>query len=67
MPITPTVELPKLTAAEVDTIEYLSIVGPCLHIAQVLRPDIAYAVGVLSRHSATPGKQHMEAVFNLVI
>ena len=66
MPITPAVELPKLTTAEVDSIEYLSIVGSCLHIAQVSRPDIAYAVGVLSRHSATPGKQHLEAAINLV-
>jgi hypothetical protein len=32
----------------------------------VSRPDIAYAVGVLSRHSSTPGQQHMEAVINLV-
>ena len=66
MPITPAVILPKLAAAEVEPNEYLSIVGSCLHIAQVSRPDIAYAVGVLSRHSATPGRQHMEAAINLV-
>jgi hypothetical protein len=66
MPISSLVELPKLATAEVDPIEYLSIVGSCLHIAQVSRPDIAYAIGVLSRHSATPGKQHMEAAINLV-
>jgi len=65
-PITSTVELPKLSAAEVDPIEYLSVVGSCLHISQVSRPDIAYAIGVLSRHSATPGRQHMEAAINLV-
>ena len=28
--------------------------------------NIAYAVGVLSRHSATPGKDHMDAAINLV-
>jgi hypothetical protein len=66
MPITSTVELPKLAAAEVDPIEYLSIVGSCLHLAQVSRPDISFAIGVLSRHSATPGRQHMEAAINLV-
>jgi hypothetical protein len=65
-PITSAIDLPKLAAAEVDPNEYLSIVGSCLHISQVSRPDIAYAIGVLSRHSATPGKQHMEAAVNLV-
>ena len=66
MPITPTVELLKQPKATVDQIEYLSIVGSCLHIAQVSRPDISFAVGVLSRHSATPGAAHMDAAINLV-
>jgi len=66
MPIAAAVELPKLAVAEIDQNEYLSIVGSCLHIAQVSRPDISYAVGVLSRHSATPGQQHWEAAVNLV-
>ena len=39
---------------------------PKLAVAEVSRPDIAYAVGVLSRHSSTPGQQHMKAVINLV-
>jgi hypothetical protein len=58
--------LPKLKTAEVSQKEYLSIIGSCLHISQVSRPDIAFAVGVLSRHSATPGKVHMEAALNLL-
>ncbi len=66
MPITLAVRLPKLAKPEIDPHEYLSIVGSCLHISQVSRPDIAYAVGVLSRHSATPGKEHMEAAINLI-
>ncbi len=66
MPITSAVDLPKLAEAEVDPNEYLSIIGPCLHISQVSRPDISYAVGVLSIHSSTPGQQHMDAAINLV-
>ena len=66
MPITTQVELPKLAEAELDPIAYLSLVGSCLHIAQVSRPDIAYATGVLSRHSATPGQEHMDAAINLI-
>ena len=30
------------------------------------RPDCAYAIGVLSRHSATPGTVHLEAAKDLV-
>ena len=66
MPIKPSVKLPKLSTAEVDPIQYLSIVGSCLHLSQVTRPDIAYAIGVLSRHSATPGQAHMEASVDLI-
>ncbi len=66
MPITSAVDLPKLAVTEVDSNEYLSIIGSCLHISQVSRSDIEYAVGVLSRHSSTPGQQHMDAVINLV-
>ena len=66
LPISPDTNLPKLKQAEVDAIEYLSIVGSCLHICQVSRPDCSYAVGVLSRHSATPGKEHRQAALDLV-
>ena len=66
MPITSSVDLPKLPRAEVDQTEYLSLVGAMLHICQVSRPDCAYAIGVLSRHSSTPGRAHMEAARNLV-
>jgi hypothetical protein len=66
MPITSSVVLPKLPRAEVDQTEYLSLVGAILHICQVSRPDCAYAIGVLSRHSSTPGHVHMEAARSLV-
>jgi hypothetical protein len=66
MPITASVLLPKLEKAEVDVNTYLSVLGSCLHIAQVSRPDIAYAVSVLCRHSSTPGIIHMQAALNLV-
>jgi len=66
LPIAPDCDLPKLKTAEVDVIEYLSIIGSCLHICQVSRPDCSFAVGVLSRHSATPGVAHREAALNLV-
>ena len=68
MPITAEIikSLPELKEAEVDYVQYLSVVGSCLHISQVSRPDISYAVGVLARHSSTPGAAHMDAAINLV-
>jgi len=66
LPISPDEVLPKLKAAEVDVNNYLSIIGSCLHLAQVSRPDIAFAVGLLSRHAATPGVVHLRAALNLV-
>jgi hypothetical protein len=68
LPISNSQDLPKLTEPESQKLvtPYLSIVGSCLHIAQVSRPDISFAVGVLSRHSATPGDVHMKAARDLV-
>ena len=66
LPLPSNYVLPKLSSPEVNQTEYLSIIGSCLHISQVTRPDIAFAVGVLSRHSATPGKVHMQAALDLV-
>ena len=66
LPISSSKDLPKLAAHEVSPIDYLSILGSCLHICQVSRPDCAFAVGVLSRHSATPSQVHMDAALDLV-
>jgi transposase InsO family protein len=46
--------------------QYLSAVGSLLHIAQLTRPDIAYAVGVCSRHSSAYGPSHVRAVQRVI-
>ena len=66
LPIDPNNDLPKLKEAEANVTDYMSIIGSCLNIAQVPRPDISFAMGVLSRHSATPGEKHIEAALDLV-
>ena len=69
LPLSPSDDLPKLDSPEENgkyVKDYLSIVGSCLHLSQVSRPDIAYAVGVLSRHSATAGKVHLNAALDLI-
>ncbi len=45
----------------VDQVRYQSIVGSLLYAAMVTRPDIAQAVGVLSRFNSAPTEAHLTA------
>uniref|UniRef100_A0A3Q7FI64 Reverse transcriptase Ty1/copia-type domain-containing protein n=1 Tax=Solanum lycopersicum TaxID=4081 RepID=A0A3Q7FI64_SOLLC len=53
------------TAEERDhmaLVPYASAVGSLMYAMVCTRPDIAHAVGVVSRYMANPGKEHWEAV-----
>jgi Reverse transcriptase (RNA-dependent DNA polymerase) len=54
--------LDKLTAPEVDATSYQSTVGSLMYAMIGTRPDLAYAVGVLSQFSANPGAAHWNAL-----
>ena len=47
------------------TVPYAHAVGSLMYLAISTRPDIAYAVGVLSRFAANPGQAHWIAVKHL--
>lgn len=47
--------------------DYLSVVGSLLHIANCVRCDISYAVGMLARHSMTVGHSHVKAAKRVVM
>lgn len=47
-------------------IPYLNTLGAVAYLAIATRPDISYAVGVLSRFSHNPGKPHWEALKRLL-
>ena len=47
---------------EVDPVLYQSMVGSLLYIAMATRPDIAHAVGVVSKFNANPKEAHFTAV-----
>jgi hypothetical protein len=43
-------------------VPYSSTIGSSMHAMVCTRPDIAHAVGVVSRYMKNPGKEHSEAV-----
>lgn len=47
---------------EMSTVPYREAVGGLLYIAQGTRPDISYAVNVVSKFGTNPGKAHWSAV-----
>jgi hypothetical protein len=47
--------------AIIDATEYRSLIGSLRYLVNT-RPDIAHAVGVVSRHMEAPGKEHWAAV-----
>jgi hypothetical protein len=47
------------------TVPYVSAVGVLMHLAIAMRPDIAFAVGVLCRFMVCPGPEHWKAVKHL--
>ena len=64
IPISPTVKFKKPAVEETipaSEFDYQSAVGGLLYLALTARPDIAYAVGMLSRFMSCPGKEHVEA------
>ena len=48
--------------AEMAKVPYASAVGSLIYAMVATRPDIAFAVGVVSRYMANPRKKHWEAV-----
>jgi hypothetical protein len=48
--------------AYMNKVPYASAIGSLMYAMVCTRPDIAHAVGVVSRYMSNPGKQHWEAV-----
>lgn len=47
---------------EMSNVPYMQAIGSLLFAAQITRPDICFAVNLLSRFGANPGKAHWSAV-----
>ena len=48
--------------AEMAKVPYASACGSLMYAMVATRPDIAYAVGVVSRYMSNPGRKHWDAV-----
>ena len=54
--------LSKLIAPEIDVKSFQHALGAIMYPMLGTRPDLAYAVGALGRHAATPGDEHQRAL-----
>jgi len=54
--------IPDHSEAPEDYTVYRSILGSVMYLMLCTRPDLAYAVGALSKYSAKPTASHMKAV-----
>ena len=69
VPMSPTLKLDKPADEEIvsaATWDYRSAVGGMLYLSITARPDIAQAVGVLSRFMSCPGVEHVEAAKQVI-
>ena len=61
-PMDPNTKLVKEETAEIESKPYQSALGALMYAMLATRPDLAFAVGALSKHSATPGEEHWSAL-----
>ena len=52
----------KHTGKPISQLEYAKIIGSLMYAMTCTRPDIAFAVGKLSRFTSNPGPQHWLAI-----
>ena len=61
-------QCPKTPQEEEDMrrVPYASAVGSLMYVMLCTRPDICYAVGIVSRYQSNPGRKHWEAVKHIL-
>ena len=61
-PYDPRSQLKKNREHGVGQIEYAQIIGSLMYLMNCTRPDIAYAVGRLSRYTQSPNQDHWTTI-----
>nr|GEV06564.1 zinc finger, CCHC-type [Tanacetum cinerariifolium] len=64
-PMDPVEKLNPNTRKPVDQLEYSRAIGCLMYAMTSTRPDIAYAVGRLSRFTGNPSRQHWKAIIRI--
>jgi len=59
-------QVDRVVDGEVDETEYRSMIGSLMYLMLCTRPDIAFAVGVLSRYNNSPRASHWSAAKHLL-
>jgi len=57
---------PEVEDSDADETEYRSMIGSLMYLMLCTRPDIAFAVGALSRYNNSPKESHMDAAKHLL-
>ncbi|CAM8948212.1 unnamed protein product [Rhodiola kirilowii] len=65
-PMDSSVKLLPNTGEAVSQLEYSQVIGCLMYAMTSTRPDIAYAVGKLSRYTSNPSTHHWEAVMRVL-
>ena len=55
-----------LKREQMKNISYASTVGSLMYAQVCIRPDIAFAVGMLGRYQSNPGKNHWKAAKKVI-
>lgn len=64
-PMAANIKLVKVDIPEVDEKVYQSALGSLMYVMLGTHPDLAFAVGALSKHAACPGKEHWTALMRV--
>ena len=60
IPMDPGVDISDDTATEITNEPYNELIGSLIYLIQCTRPDLSFAVGMLSRHLKTPTRRDWE-------
>lgn len=58
--------LRKHSGPSVSALEYARVIGSLMYLMNCTRPDIAYAVGRLSRYTSNPNSEHWDALIRVL-
>ncbi|KAG8496175.1 hypothetical protein CXB51_009000 [Gossypium anomalum] len=61
-PMDPQIKLVSNAGRKIDQLKYASLIGCLMYIMTCTRPDIAYAIGKLSRYTSNPSSLHWQAL-----